>query len=85
MYLVAVAVAVSFFLQEPLPVPCLNSGIASVEYCLCVGAGPRRLCPSRSDFYLVINNYGQSGAAFAETDLGEADLETTINDLMSGQ
>jgi hypothetical protein len=36
-------------------------------------------------FYLVINNYGQSGAAFAETDLGEADLETTINDLMSGQ
>jgi hypothetical protein len=36
-------------------------------------------------FYLVINNYGQSGAAFAETDLGEADLETTINDLTSGQ
>jgi hypothetical protein len=35
--------------------------------------------------YLVINNYGKSGAAFAETDLGEADLETTINDLMSGQ
>jgi hypothetical protein len=36
-------------------------------------------------FYLVINNYGKSGAAFAETDLGEADLETTSNDLMSGQ
>ena len=36
-------------------------------------------------FYLVINNYGQSGTAFAETDVGEADLETTINDLMSGQ
>jgi hypothetical protein len=36
-------------------------------------------------FYLVINNYGKSGAAFAETGLGEADLETTINDLMSGQ
>jgi hypothetical protein len=35
--------------------------------------------------YLVINNYGKSGAAFAETDLGEADLETTINDLMSDQ
>jgi hypothetical protein len=35
-------------------------------------------------FYLVIN-YGQSGTAFAETDVGEADLETTINDLMSGQ
>jgi hypothetical protein len=35
--------------------------------------------------YLVVNNYGKSGAAFAETDLGEADLETTLNDLMSGQ
>jgi hypothetical protein len=35
--------------------------------------------------YLVINNYGQSGTAFAETDVGEADLETTINGLMSGQ
>jgi hypothetical protein len=36
-------------------------------------------------FYLVINNYGKAGAAFAETDLGEADLETSITDLMSGQ
>ncbi|HTG13965.1 MAG TPA: hypothetical protein VK747_01725 [Blastocatellia bacterium] len=36
-------------------------------------------------FYLVINNYGTLGPAFAETDLGEADLETTITDLMSGQ
>ena len=36
-------------------------------------------------FYLVINNYGQSGTAFAETDFGEADLETVITDLMSGQ
>ena len=37
------------------------------------------------NFYLVINNYGQSGTAFAETDVREADLENTINDLMSGQ
>jgi hypothetical protein len=37
------------------------------------------------NFYLVINNYGKSGAAFAETDVAEADLETTITDLMSGQ
>jgi hypothetical protein len=37
------------------------------------------------NFYLVINNYGNFGPAFAETDVGEADLETTINDLMSGQ
>jgi len=35
-------------------------------------------------FHLVINNYGQSGTAFAETDIGEADLETVISDLMSG-
>ena len=37
------------------------------------------------NFYLVINNYGHSGTAFAETDVGQADLETTITDLMSGQ
>jgi hypothetical protein len=45
------------------------------------------IVPSGHDqnFYLVINNYGNFGPAFAETDLGEADLETTINDLMSGQ
>ncbi len=36
-------------------------------------------------FYVVVNNYGKLGPAFAETDLGEADLETTISDLMSGQ
>jgi hypothetical protein len=45
------------------------------------------IVPSGHDqtFYLVINNYGKLGPAFAETDLGEADLETTITDLMSGQ
>jgi hypothetical protein len=36
-------------------------------------------------FYIVINNYAKLGPAFAETDVGEADLETTITDLMSGQ
>jgi hypothetical protein len=36
-------------------------------------------------FYIVINNYGTLGPTFAETDVGEADLETTISDLMSGQ
>ena len=36
-------------------------------------------------FYVVVNNYGKLGPAFAETDVGEADLETTITDLMSGQ
>jgi hypothetical protein len=32
------------------------------------------------NFYIVVNNYGKLGPAFAE-----ADLETTITDLMSGQ
>ena len=35
--------------------------------------------------YLVVNNFGKLGTAFAETDVGEADLETTITGLMSGQ
>jgi hypothetical protein len=37
------------------------------------------------NFYIVVNNYGKLGPAFGEIDLGEADLETTITDLMSGQ
>ena len=45
------------------------------------------IVPNRPDqtFHIVINNYGELGPAFAETDLGEADLETTISDLMYGQ
>jgi hypothetical protein len=39
----------------------------------------------RSDRLLVINNYGKSGTAFVETDVADADLETVISDLMSGQ
>jgi hypothetical protein len=35
--------------------------------------------------YIVVNNFGKLGTAFAETDVAEADLETTINDLMPGQ
>jgi hypothetical protein len=35
--------------------------------------------------YLVVNGFGKLGTAFAETDVGEADLETVIGDLMSGQ
>jgi len=35
--------------------------------------------------YLVINNYGNFGTAFPETDVDKADLETVIGDLMSGQ
>ena len=36
-------------------------------------------------YYLVVDSYGKLGIAFAETDVAEADLETTISDLMSGQ
>ena len=36
-------------------------------------------------FYLVINDFGRLGRAFAETDIEQADLETVIFDLMSGQ
>jgi hypothetical protein len=45
------------------------------------------IVPSGDDqtVYLVINNYGNFGPAFAETDVSEADLETVISDLMSGQ
>jgi hypothetical protein len=45
------------------------------------------IVPSGQDqtIYLVINNFGKLGTAFAETDVAEADLETTITDLMSGQ
>src|SRR5450755_3610510 len=45
------------------------------------------IVPSGDDqtVYLVINNYGNFGSAFAETDVSEADLETVIGDLMSSQ
>jgi len=35
--------------------------------------------------YLVVNNFGHLGTAFAETEVEQADLETVITDLMSGQ
>ena len=37
------------------------------------------------DYYIVVNHYGRFGTAFAETDLGRANYEATIADLMSGQ
>ena len=46
------------------------------------------IVPNGTDqnFYIVINDYGTDlGLAFAETDVAEADLETIITDLMSGQ
>ena len=45
------------------------------------------IVPSGDDqtVYLVINNFGNLGTAFPETDVDKADLETIIGDLMSGQ
>jgi hypothetical protein len=45
------------------------------------------IVPSAHDqtVYLVINNFGNSGAAFPETDVDKVDLEALIGDLMSGQ
>ena len=45
------------------------------------------IVPSGDDqtVYLVVNNFGNLGAAFPETDVDKADLETIIGDLMSGQ
>jgi hypothetical protein len=45
------------------------------------------IVPSGHDqtVYLVINNFGNMGTAFPETDVNEANLETIIDDLMSGQ
>ncbi len=45
------------------------------------------IVPSGHDHtvYLVVNNFGNIGAAFPETDVDKTDLETVIGDLMSGQ
>ena len=46
---------------------------------------PSTIPGTPEDFYIVLNNYGRFGTAFAETDLDRANYETTIADLMSGQ
>jgi hypothetical protein len=45
------------------------------------------IVPSGHDqtLYLIVNNFGNLGTAFPETDIDKADLETIIGDLMSGQ
>ena len=45
------------------------------------------IVPSGHDqtVYLVVNNFGNLGTAFPETDVDKADLETVIGDPMSGQ
>jgi len=45
------------------------------------------LVPSDLDttFYLVMNDFGDLGCAYVETEPAKADLETIIADLISGQ
>ena len=45
------------------------------------------IVPTNHDqtIYLVVNNFRHLGTAFTETDVEQADLETVITDLMSGQ
>jgi hypothetical protein len=47
--------------------------------------GPSIVPGAPEDCYIVVNNYGALGPAFAETDLDRADYETTIRDLITGQ
>ena len=47
--------------------------------------GPSIVPGASEDYYIVVNDYGRLGTAFAETDLKRANYETTIADLMSGQ
>jgi hypothetical protein len=35
--------------------------------------------------YLVVDNFGDLGTAYRETDIERTDLETVVTDLMSGQ
>jgi hypothetical protein len=35
--------------------------------------------------YLVVNDFGQSGRAFVETDIAEADRETIVRNFITGQ
>jgi hypothetical protein len=35
--------------------------------------------------YLVVDDFGRNGRSYRETDVEQADLETVITDLMSGQ
>jgi hypothetical protein len=66
------------------------------DFCRRASASPRRGRPSEfrvmptrlpSDViaYLVIEDFGELGRAFVETDLAQADRETIIRNFISGQ
>jgi hypothetical protein len=41
--------------------------------------------PDDVTVYLVVNDFGQLGRAFVETDIAEADRETVLRNFLSGQ
>jgi hypothetical protein len=92
MYLVAVAASELLlrgliFCAGTIPSFVLKFAVLRLWSIAMLGSWTPSIVPNGHDqnFYLVINNYEHSGTAFAETDVGEADLETTIGDLMNGE
>ena len=69
--------------QAPNPTP--SDSILAVERELRMREWPSIVPGSPEDYFIIINQYGRFGTAFAETDLDRANYETTIADLMAGQ
>ena len=69
--------------QAPNPAP--SDSILAVERELRMREWPSIVPGSPEDYFIIINQYGRFGTAFAETDLDRANYETTIADLMAGQ
>ena len=64
-------------------------GLVSLDFGLTT-ASMRRSSPSivpgtDQDVYLVVDDFGSLGRTWRESNLGETDLETVINDLLEGQ
>jgi hypothetical protein len=60
-------------------------GVESVF--VCVRNMPLRVLEPSDDIsvYLVLNDHGKNGIAYDETDPAEADLETTIQNVLTGR
>ena len=65
------------------PTMLARSAVLGVEFAM--RNWPSIIPGTPEDFYIVLNNYGRFGTAFAETDLDRANYETTIADLIAGQ
>src|SRR5271156_6461946 len=72
---------------ERSAVLCLHSGVPLRQELPMSRSWTPSIVPTGTDqtFYLVINDFGRHGRAFPETDIEQADLETVISDLISGQ